>query len=53
MNWYVSLNKSSKSWFSLYSFGKNKKKSFNSTCKMMKVEVVLEDVGVRKNGVRM
>jgi hypothetical protein len=31
---------------------KNKKWSFNLKCKIVKVEVVLEDVGVRGNGAK-
>jgi hypothetical protein len=37
-------------WFII--FQKNGKKPFDSGCKVMKVEVVLEDVGARENGAK-
>jgi hypothetical protein len=37
-------------WFII--FQKNRKKSYDSACKTMKVEVVLEDVGARENGAK-
>jgi hypothetical protein len=37
-------------WFII--FQKNGKKPFDSRCKAMKVEVVLDDVGARENGAK-